>query len=455
MICLDPKDVVDPNNRPLSEDERRRIIFNNRCLVKLIDPYKHDFLSHLVEKDCITFSHFQRLTSMSKIDKSEMISELFTILLRRSFVHFQLFIQCLKCTLQHNLGQILESNGVVLIMQVNLKNSKLEKHIAEVLTGTIELDDIHLDVGEKQLVEDILKSLEEKGPVIVGGAYGSLIVYILLLSSNAVNELEKLYKTKELETYLNTVSQLNVTIKIDDDEFTRCRRFFSEDNSHTATKRFKSIIEDRRDLHCKQLNNMPLELIELILERTSWMMWVCVFIEALQLRSMKPLKEYLRDGIHGFSNFVKVSSTLVYQELSSVCIGWRDLLKSERYGESIKSDLLSNISRTAIKRSEKILIDGLHIQDGLLDLYLNEKLITTHEKFYCESMPGNSNEMFLGFLWREKSQSFTKLLKKVLLLLKKQCKSHLVNYVISFGVHWPNFGNKWPLDKMMKFLVNA
>ena len=214
MMWMDPKDVVDPNNRPLSEDERRRIIFNNRCLIKLIDPYKHDFLSHLVEKDCITFSHFQKLTSMSKVDKSEMISELFTILLRRSFVHFQLFIQCLKYTLQHNLGQILENNGVVLIMQINLRNNKLEKHIAEVLTGTIELDDVHLDVGEKQLVEDILKSLEEKGLVIVGGAYGSLFVYILHLTMNAVNELEKLYKTKELETCLNNDTQLSVTIKI-------------------------------------------------------------------------------------------------------------------------------------------------------------------------------------------------------------------------------------------------
>ena len=199
---------------------------------------------------------------------------------------------------------------------------------------------------------------------------------------------------------------------------------------------------------------MPLEIIELILKQTSWMIWVCVFIEALRPRSLKPLKEYLRHGIHGFSNFVKVSSTSVYYELSSVCSGWRNLLKNERYGKSIKLDLLSNISRTAIKRSEKILIDSLHIQDGLLDLCLHEKLITTNEKFYCESMPGISNEMFLCFLCREKSQSFTKLLK-FLILLKKQYKSHLVNYVISFGVHWPNFGNKWPLDKRMKFLVHA
>ena len=236
-IWLDSKDIINPNNRPLSEDERRRIIPNNRCLVNLIDPYKHDFLSHLIEKDCITFSHFQKLTSMVKVNKTEMISELFTILLRRSFAHFQLFIQCVKYTLQHNIVQILQSNGVVLAMQVNFKNDKLEKHIAEVSTGTVKLDDLDLDETNKKLVKNILESLEDRGLIIVGGACGSVIVYILLLSMEVLSELDQLYKTKELETALITVTMLAVTLKINDNEFTHGRRFFNENNSHNRVKR--------------------------------------------------------------------------------------------------------------------------------------------------------------------------------------------------------------------------
>ena len=180
MIWRDHIDVNDANNRPLSEDEKRRIIFNTTCLVKLIDPYKYDFLSYLAGKGCITLSHFESLSSLGKDDKREMVSELFRILLRRSFVHYQLFIHWLKYTLQHNIVQILESNGVVMSMEVNLKNNNLEKHLADILTGTVKLDNLDLSAKDKRVVEDIMRTLEEKGLVIVGGACGSLIVYILL-----------------------------------------------------------------------------------------------------------------------------------------------------------------------------------------------------------------------------------------------------------------------------------
>ena len=449
MIWRGSSDVSDPNNRPLSEDERRRIIFNNRCLIKLIDPYKHEFLSDLVEKDCITFRHFRKLTSMSEVDKSEMISELFTILLRRSFAHFQLFIQCLKFTLQHNLVQILESNGIVLIMQVNLENKNLEKQIADTLTGKVRTDNLNLGVKDKKLIEDTLKSLEEKELVIVGGeCCDSLIIHILCKSLNAVNEMEKSYKAKELENTLTTVTMLNVTIHIDNEEFTRCRRFLSEGGIESL-----KCLEDHRVLRCERLNDMPLEIFDVTLKQTSWMMWVCFLISTLQPCSTTPMKEYLEEGIRGFSNFVKVSSSNIYRELSSVCIGWRNLLQNERYGKSIRSELLSRITRLSIKKSKKILIECLDAQDGLLDLFLNEKLITSVQKNDCESMPAESSKIFVGIL-RRATQPFAKLLK-FLRLLKKQCKSHLVNHVISFGVHWPSFEKKWPLDKMTKLLIAA
>ena len=202
------------------------------------------------------------------------------------------------------------------------------------------------------------------------------------------------------------------------------------------------------------LNEMPLELLDMIFKRTSWMMWICFLIKSLQYYSSTPLTRYLKDVARGFSNFVKVSSTDIYRELFTVCRVWRNLLKDENNGASFKSELLSKISMIAIKKSEKILIESLQVQESLLDLSLDEELIIAHEKFCCESMPEKSNEMFIGFIYRDKNQSFTKLLK-FLILLEKQCRSHLANYVISFGVHWPNFEKQWPLDKKTKLLINA
>ena len=448
MIWRDPNDDKDEDNRPLSDDERCSIIFNTTCLVKLIDPYKHDFLPYLTGKGCITLSHFESLSSLGRVDKREMVSELFRILLRRSFVHYQIFIHWLKYTLQHNIVQILESNGVVMNVEVDLKNNKLEKHLADILTGTVKLDHLDLGAKDRKVVENIMRTLEEKGLVIVGGACGSLIVYILCLSLNAVNEMEKLYTTKELETTLNIV--MNATIRINDDEFTRCRRFFRE---NICFKRFKSDA-DHRAFHCftgGKLNDMPLVIFDVILKRTSWMMWVCFLIKSLQPCSLMHLTEYLKDGIQGFYNFVKVSAIYIYREISSVCSVWRRLLKN--YGKSLKSNLLWSISRTAIDRSAMVLFKSLRVQDGLLNLSLNEKLITMDEKDDCESNPDKANETFISCLYRNKRRTFAKLLK-FLSLLEKQYKTHLANHVIGFGVHWPNFEKKWPLNMKSKLRIS-
>ena len=281
MIWGDPNDDNDANNRPLSEVERQRIIINTTCLVKLIDPCKHDFLSYLTGKGCITRSHFESLSSSSKVDKREMVSELFRILLRRSFFHYQIFMQWLKYTLQHNIVQILESHGVVLSMEVNLRSNNLEKHLADILTGTVKLDHLDLHAKDRKVVEDIMRSLKEKGLVIVGGACGSLIVYILCLSLNAVNEMERWYTTKELETTLNTV--LNATIEIDDDEFTRCRMFF---RTNRCVERFTSNA-DHRAFHCftgGMLNDMPPVIFDEILKRTSWMIIIIIIKQSFITR---------------------------------------------------------------------------------------------------------------------------------------------------------------------------
>ena len=390
---------------------------------------------------CITESQYNELCSRS--DKEDKISELLNIVVRRSCAHFQLFIHWLNWTLQGNIVHILKSNGVVLNMHVFLQNTDLEKRIAEILIGTLKQDSLFLIAKDKKQVEDLLKSLEERGLFIVGGACGSLIVYILCLSVDAVNEMEKLYKTRELETKLNSVTILNVTIKIDDQEFARCSRFFSEHSNHDCT------------LFGVRLNEFPIELVDMIMKRASWLMWVCFLIKTLLPDSSTPLNKYLKEGVRGFSTFVKVSSTDIYCKLSSVCIPWRDMLRNRTYGKSIKIELLLKISRMAIKRSKKILIENACAQDGLLELSLDKKLITDNEKTACELMTEKPNKMLVEFLYyRDKRNIYAKLLK-FLYLLEEQCKVHLTNHVISFGAYWPNFKKKWPLDKNTKLLINA
>ena len=85
MIWKDPNDDNDTNNRPLSEDERRGILFNTTCMVKLIDPYKHDFLPYLTGKGCITFSHFESLSSLGKVDKTRNGFRIFQDLVATQF----------------------------------------------------------------------------------------------------------------------------------------------------------------------------------------------------------------------------------------------------------------------------------------------------------------------------------------------------------------------------------
>ena len=440
-IWGDANDLNNTNNRPLSEELRRRIIFNKDCFIKLIDPCKNQFISKLAGDGCITESQYYELCSRS--DKEDKISELLNIVVRRSFAHFQLFIHWLNWTLQGNIVHILKSNGVVLNMHIFLQNKDLEKRIAEILIGALKQDSLFLLAKDKRQVEDLLKSLEERGLFIVGGAFGSLIVYILCLSVGAVNDMAELYKSKELETMLNSVATLNATIKIDDEEFARCRRFFSKHSNHDC------------NLFDMRLNEFPIELFDMIMKRATWWMWVCFVIKTLLPGSSTPLSEYLKEGARGFSKFVNLSSTDIYRELSSVCIPWREMFRHKRYGESIKSELLLKISRMAIGRSKNILIENLCVQDGLLERSLDKTLITIDEKTACESTPEKSNEMFIGFLYNiEKRQIFAKLMK-FLFLLEERCKGHLVNHVISFGIHWLDFENRWPLDKMAKELINA
>ena len=450
MIWED-SDTGNDENRPLPEELKHQIIANISCFTKLIDPHNvNEFLSHLTRQNCTTHKHFETLSHLAKVDKSEMIQELCRILLRRSFAHFNEFKHCLKDTLQRNVAYVLESNGIVLEMHLDMKNKEFEKQVADMLTGsTLKLE--HLDERGRTVVEELLKTLERKELIIVGGLFGSLIVFILCMSLNSVNELEKLYKAHYFEATLNTLVA-NATVRIDQTEFERCRRFFTK---QTSIKQFMAI-QKQRAFHCfigGKLNDMPPIVLLKILIRTPWMTWVSYLIESLQPGSPVSLKVYLKNGIHGFSKFVMDSSTNIYHELSSVCQYWQKLLKMR--SKSFKSEFSSEIARIAIRESFDVLVSNLHVLDGLLEQSLEKNLINIEAKNYCESLPVEANQRFiLCILNRNKKYKFAKFMQ-FLKFLEEQCEGHLANHVISFGVHLVNFKNKWPLDMQRKLLIVA
>ena len=267
----------------------------------------------------------------------------------------------------------------VLEIPVDLKNECLERHIADMLTCTLKLE--QLDDKSRKTAEELLKELERNELIIVGGLFGSLIVYMLCLSLNAVDELETMYKTGYLETTLNTLVP-NATVRIDEREFDRGRKFFKKQSRIQKLMMIQKLRSSPSSIGGK-LNDMPSVLLHRILKQTLWTMWVCYLFESLQPRSPVSMEEYLKDGIQGFSKFVKDASTCIYKKISPVCIVWRNLLKMQR--KSLKLELLSHISRTVIRMSFNILIENIQIIDDLLQLSLDEKLITVNEKEYCES----------------------------------------------------------------------
>ena len=119
-------------DRVLTEGERKAIIQNMFCLEKLIRPHIDEFLYELVEVGCITENHQKWVIETTETKKH--VNELFEILKRRSFKHFNDFREWLQEAGHENIVDVLTKGGVVEITN-HLKGievlSKQEKETIE------------------------------------------------------------------------------------------------------------------------------------------------------------------------------------------------------------------------------------------------------------------------------------------------------------------------------------
>ena len=437
------------DDRSLNLGEQNMIMRNIHCfkeLLKPVDDCETKFLDRLLAEECIT--HSQNETILEISTREGKIAKLFTVMLRRSYLHYQRFIKCLKSTYQHNMAKILESYGIVLEVHVDCNNSEIEKYLADIITKTAVLEELGLQPKDKELIKQVLVKFEEKGIYIVGGTpTGSLIIYIQCSTEDSVNELENLFRNGQLKTelyiLLNSVLAddyiSDLEIRIDEREFERGRDFFQI-----------NLIHEQQAFHCfhgGELNDMSEVLVEIILKRASWIMWICFLVESLYPSSKKSLNRYLENGVEGFSSFVKVASSYIFFELSNVCNIWWQLGKTQK---SFKRKLLSNILMTAIRTSFKILDDNLLVRERLSDPSFDQNLSPSEEKMGCDSKSiRSSNKLFQKVLKGKRFKHFLDLL----LLLEQDCQHHLANHVMSFGVWLPCFGKKWPLDTKLKLII--
>ena len=446
-IWLNSNSDVD---RSLNPREQNLITSNIHCfkeLLKPVDDCETKFLDRLLAEGCITHSQCESI--LDKSTRDERIWKLFTIMLRRSFVHYQRFIKCLKLTYQHNMAKILESNGIVLEVHVDCNNSEIEKYLADIITRTAALEELGLQPKDEELIKQVLVKFKENGIYIAGVTpTGSLIIYILCSTEDSVNELENMLKNGQLKIDLGNllnsmvagdcISDLKITI--DKSEFKKGRNFFKF-----------NLIQEQQAFHGflgGELNDMPEILVEIILKRASWIMWICFLIESLHPSSTMSLNKYLENGVEGFSRFVKVASSHIFHELSNVCNNWWQLGKKQK---SFKRKLLSNIVMTAMRTSSNILDDNLLAREKLSSLSLDRNLLTPVEEMECNLKPirSTSNKLFRKVLEKKRFKHFLDLL----LLLEQDCQHHLVNHVMSFGVWLPCFGKQWPLDTKLKKII--
>ena len=438
-------DSLDGISRALNLKEQSNITQNIHCFRELLEPIQKcemRFLDHLLNQKCITWSQFKRISD--KRTKEDMVELLFDTMLRRSFDHYLQFIKCLKLTYQRNMAKILESNGIVLEVHIGFEPSEIEKCLADIITKSANFEELGLTQSYKEIIKHILDKFEEKGIYIVGGSpTGSLIIYMLCSTVDSVNELEKMFETGQLETDLfNLFSHmLRDNFKFNDfifalTEFERGRSFF----------KFELL---QKSQACDYLCVIPDVLFEMILEQASRMIWVSILIESFHPSSARQLSEHIKDGLVGFLRFVREATSQIFCELSNVSGYWRKYVEKRK---SVKRSLISQIIKTAIQRSWNILVDHLHVNDTLLKQLFEKDVLLSEEILECDSIPTKDrNKQILNIL---KQKDFTHL-HKFLLLLEKSCQQHLTNRVISFGVHWETFQDKWPLNVKFKILIAA
>ena len=146
-------------------NEEIRIINNNMFgIVNLIDPNRMSFLYRLVQCECITDTHKERVASCRENDKK--VDELLTILKRRRYRDFCNFKKCLNDTMQNKIVDILDKGGLVAVC-VKLREREdreiIESKLIDLITGYVnERKETfeQLSADQIKVIKDILEEME-------------------------------------------------------------------------------------------------------------------------------------------------------------------------------------------------------------------------------------------------------------------------------------------------------
>ena len=199
----------DSEDRVLDRDEIALIDNNMFCLVRLIDPYRRNFLSSLASKTCITIRHHEKLKKFPEASKMIVVEELLSVIKRRRYRDFRNFKICLHDTMQHKLADILEKGGIVTV-RVKLYNRTdkkvIESKLIKLVTGYVdESDEIDETLTPEQvsLIKEILRELEESDIQLIGNsAWRSIAVFFQCRTEHSFETFEQLYAPGKLKDIL-------------------------------------------------------------------------------------------------------------------------------------------------------------------------------------------------------------------------------------------------------------
>ena len=194
-------------DRVLDRDEIAMIDDNMFCLVKLIDPYRRNFLNRLVSKKCITNRHKEKIEKLP--ESSVKVEELLKIIKRRRYIDFRNFKVCLHDTMQHKLADILEKGGIVTVrVKLNDRRDKnvIESKLIKLVTGYVdEAEEIDKTLTPEQVdfIKEILRELEEFDIQLIGNsAWRSIAVFFQCRAKHSFETFKQLYTSGKLKVIL-------------------------------------------------------------------------------------------------------------------------------------------------------------------------------------------------------------------------------------------------------------
>ena len=204
------------DDRVLRKEEICVINNNMFGLVILIDPNRMSFLYRLVQCECITDTHKERVASCRENDKK--VDALLIILKRRRYKDFCNFKKCLHDTMQNKIVDILDKGGLVAVC-VKLRQREdreiIESTLIDLITGyvnerkeTIE----QLSADQIKVIKEILEEMEnsEWSIRVIGCApWQSIAIYFQCESEHSYEGFRRMHRSghlrKILECLLNSL----------------------------------------------------------------------------------------------------------------------------------------------------------------------------------------------------------------------------------------------------------